>query len=48
MFAAEFSLVIQFLPGRFTAWPGTDFVPIFSPRKSPGWNVPGHLETGLF
>ena len=35
-FAAKVSLVRCFVPGRFTACPGTDFATIFSPGKSPG------------
>ena len=36
------------VPGRFTACPGTDIAPIFSPGKSPGQNVPEHLDAGVF
>ena len=34
------------ITGRFTAYPGTNFAPIFSPGKSPGKDVPGHLDRG--
>ena len=33
------------VPGRFTAYPGNNFAPIFSPEKSPGQDVPGHLNS---
>ena len=38
----------HFVPGRFTPYPGTNFAPIFSVGKSPGKDVPGHLDRGVY
>ena len=31
------------MPGKFTACLGTDFASFFSPGKSTGYNIQGHL-----
>ena len=38
---------MRFVPGRFRAYPWTNFAQIFSPGKSPGYDLPGHLDRGV-